>query len=225
MEGVRTMSGNSWARAWSKWWRLALTALTLVAALPGCSRDREAPPDVIAKARLPLSAIATRTYGFESLLDWSAVAPAPALTPSTIRVEGAQSVAVEWRRFLGVSQPRPWQGANPAPSVVGFDLRSPRSQSQLVRHSGALHQRSQPEHPQPSARSEGPDPVDAASMEARRIQCPADIRTRSVELYGHGASRRIEPSLQRAGPVPLRPLHFGPCAPAKRQQTVHHPTV
>ncbi|HWP08983.1 MAG TPA: hypothetical protein VNN72_24745, partial [Polyangiaceae bacterium] len=71
------------------WVGLALSTLG------GCSRE-PAPSgkaEAVARTESALSTTATRTYGFESLTDWSTIYSTPTLALSTTHVEGTKSLA------------------------------------------------------------------------------------------------------------------------------------
>jgi hypothetical protein len=97
--------------------------------LGGCSRE-PAPSgktEAVARTESALSTTATRTYGFESLTDWSAIYSTPTLALSTTHVEGTKSLADSgggWSSFIS----RTLSKETSAPTIVGFDLRLPTSQ-------------------------------------------------------------------------------------------------
>src|SRR5688572_14055982 len=91
-----------------------------------CSREKPR-IDPVAQSTGSLSAIATRTYGFESLLDWSPIYSSPTLALSNTRVEGLKSLSVSGGGWSSVIS-RALSKEEAPPSVVGFDLRIPLTQ-------------------------------------------------------------------------------------------------
>jgi len=96
-------------------------------ALGGCSREKPGGTESVAQSSEALSVVMTRTYGFESLTDWSAIYSSPTLALSNTRTEGLKSLAVSgggWSSFIS----RTLAKEEAAPTVVGFDLRIPTTQ-------------------------------------------------------------------------------------------------
>jgi hypothetical protein len=116
-----------WGKAWD---RLLLAGVlgVLTSSIVGCGREPEnrGEPSVARQAEA-LSTTATRTYGFESLTDWSAIYSTPTLALSTTHVEGTKSLADSgggWSSFIT----RALSKETSAPTIVGFDVRLPTSQ-------------------------------------------------------------------------------------------------
>jgi hypothetical protein len=111
---------------WSKALRSAAVVIAAAAVLPACTSESR-PADESARTQEPLSATTLRTYGFESLSDWSAIFSTPTLSLSSTRVQGSWSLSVAgggWASFRS----RAIVKEDPAPTVVGFDLRIPSPQ-------------------------------------------------------------------------------------------------
>ena len=92
-----------------------------------CSSPAPERGEAVGSTTAALSDITVRTYGFESLLDWSAIWSNPTLALSSTRIEGERSLAVSgggWSSFIS----RRFVKEEAAPSVVGFDLRIPVNQ-------------------------------------------------------------------------------------------------
>jgi hypothetical protein len=105
------------------WISVVLTLL----ALGGCSRKDGKEDGGLSTSQEALSTVMTRTYGFESLTDWSAYSSSPTLALSNTRTEGLKSLAVSgggWSSFIS----RALSKEEPGPDVVGFDLRIPTPQ-------------------------------------------------------------------------------------------------
>jgi hypothetical protein len=95
----------------------------------GCSTDGPTAPreEKVTKTSSNLSTITLRTYGFESLSDWSAVFSTPTLSLSSTRVQGSFSLSVAGGGFSSFRS-RALVKEDPAPNFVGFDLRIPSPQ-------------------------------------------------------------------------------------------------
>jgi len=105
---------------------LGAVCASLALLIMGCSRN-DSPGESVAQTQSALSTVMTRTYGFESLTDWSAIYSSPTLVLSNTRTEGLKSLAASgggWSSFIS----RTLAKEEAAPTVVGFDLRIPTSQ-------------------------------------------------------------------------------------------------
>jgi RHS repeat-associated protein len=105
----------------------AFALLLVGVVLAACSRKAPGAAESTGTDRTALSEAATRTYGFESLADWSAIWSSPSLTLSNVHVEGSKSVSVGgggWSSFVG----RKLSNEGNGPTVVGFHLRIPATQ-------------------------------------------------------------------------------------------------
>src|SRR5258706_13438428 len=103
-------------------WRLVVAAL-LASASVGCSHP-DAPTDHVGETSEALSPATARIFGFESLEDWSSLWPKPVLSLSPVHSEGQFSLALNGGGWMQIVN-RPIAKEDPAPSVVGYDIRVP----------------------------------------------------------------------------------------------------
>ncbi len=116
--GIGEVMGHvTWAR-FSCAAGLALAALAAVGCSPEPARER------IGSLEQPLSPIATRTFGFESLSDWSPLQSNPVLSLSPLHTEGAFSLELNGGGWMQVES-RKLARESDAPSLVGYDIRIP----------------------------------------------------------------------------------------------------
>ncbi len=91
----------------------------------GCSQS-DVPREQVGKASQPLSVATTRVFGFESLQDWSPLWSTPVLSLSSTHSEGMASLALKGGGWMQVVN-HPLKKEDPAPSVVGYDIRVPQN--------------------------------------------------------------------------------------------------
>ena len=103
-----------------------VTAVAALLALGACSGRDAASSEAVGTQKQPLSATAVRTYGFESLQDWSPLWSSPTLVLSGTRSEGQASLSLSGGGWMQI-QSRALSREDAAPSVVGYDVRVPPS--------------------------------------------------------------------------------------------------
>jgi RHS repeat-associated protein len=101
-----------------------LTAVAVLLALAGCSGRDAASSEAVGTKRESLSSSSVRTYGFESLEDWSPLWSSPILALSSTHSEGQSSLGLRGGGWMQI-QSRPLSREDAAPSVVGYDVRVP----------------------------------------------------------------------------------------------------
>jgi len=104
-------------------WLAAAAAPLLLA---GCGR-KPTSTEQLGVATAALSTTMTRTYGFESLSDWSAIYSSPTLALSNTHLEGSKSLAVSGGGWSSVVSRTLAKEESP-PTIVGFDLMIPSPQ-------------------------------------------------------------------------------------------------
>lgn len=98
----------------------------LLAVGVGCGSSPDPAAERVGTIRQALTPQATRTLGFESLADWSALWSNPVLALSSTHSEGASSLALRGGGWMQVTSRR-LSKEEPAPNVVGFDIRVPEN--------------------------------------------------------------------------------------------------
>ena len=101
---------------------LGITATLLAAALIGCGTKSSTSTEKLGTSSQALSVLTIRTFGFESLQDWSPFSSSPSLTLSTTHSEGQSSLGLAGGGWMQVKS-RTLSKEDPAPSVVGFDIQ------------------------------------------------------------------------------------------------------
>jgi RHS repeat-associated protein len=96
---------------------IVLSALSATA----CNRNDETEGERLGASHQPLSSIAIRTFGFESLSDWTA-AGATTRALSADHSEGAFSLALTGGGWMEITS-RALSKELPAPNVIGYDVR------------------------------------------------------------------------------------------------------
>ena len=94
--------------------------------LAGCNGNNASTSEAVGSAVQALSPTAARTYGFESLQDWTPLWSTPTLSLSGTHSEGQSSLALQGGGWMQV-QSRALSKEESAPAVVGFDVRLPPS--------------------------------------------------------------------------------------------------
>jgi hypothetical protein len=102
-----------------------LGALLVVVGCHGAGAGSE---ESLGNSSHALSVTATRTYGFESIQDWSPLWSSPQLLLSSLHTEGQSSLALHGGGWMQI-QSRALAKEGPAPSVVGYDVRVPNNPS------------------------------------------------------------------------------------------------
>lgn len=104
--------------------QLLVAALLASSTAIGCSEGAKSEPDV-GSVSAALTPVAARTYGFESLSDWSLQVGRGPLELSNEHSEGAHSLSL--RRGYSLVQSRKLPKDGTTPSVVGFDVKIPQN--------------------------------------------------------------------------------------------------
>lgn len=106
---------------------LARFACVVALSSLGCSPGEAVEPEAVDQRQDALSSVATRTFGFESLTDWSKIWSNPTLALSSAHTQGASALSVRGGGWMSIVSRKLTRADIPeaAPSVVGFDVRIP----------------------------------------------------------------------------------------------------